>query len=97
MKEKPGANRKWLGRRVKTRVLEADDEMRVTTLCGLQRQGYMMRSFSPDFRNIWAKVVQSLPPDEQRFLLNATVDTLPHNYNLCLWKKTVLCVVTSRH
>ena len=87
MKENPGANRKWLGRRVKVRVLETDDEMRVTALCGLQRQGYMMRSFPPDFRNIWAKTVQSLPPDEQRFSLNATVDTLPHNYNLCLWKK----------
>ena len=87
MKEDPGANRKSLMKRVKARVLETDNEIRVTTLLSQQRQGHMFRSFTPDFIDIWAKVVQALPPDEQRFSLNAAVDTLPHNYNLYLWKK----------
>ena len=87
MKEDPGANRKTLTKRVKARVLEADNETRVATLLSQQRQGHMLRSSSSDFIEIWAKVVQALPPDEQRFSLNATVDTLPHNSNLYLWKK----------
>ena len=87
MKEDPGANHKTLTKRAKARVLEADNETRVATLLSQQRQGHMLRSSSFDFIDIWAKVVQALPPDEQRFSLNATVDTLPHNSNLYLWKK----------
>ena len=71
MKEDPGANRKSLTKRVKARVLEADNETRVATLLSQQRQGHMLRSSSSDFIDIWAKVVQALPPDEQRFSCNS--------------------------
>ena len=32
-----------------------------------ERESHMLRSSSPDFIDIWAKVGQALPPDEQRF------------------------------
>ena len=63
MKEDPGANRKTLTKRVKARVLEADNETRVATLLSQQRQGHMLRSSSSDFIDIWAKVVQALSPE----------------------------------
>ena len=87
MREDPGGSRKGLVKRAKTRIVKSDNETRVATLLNQQRQGHMMRSSSPDFTDIWPKVVQALPPDEQRFSLNATVDILPHNYNLCVWKR----------
>jgi len=33
---------------------------------------------------VWGKTIQSLPSEQIRFVLNAAVDTLPHNANLQL-------------
>ena len=35
----------------------------------------------------WTSVVLSLSERIFKFALNSTTDTLPHNKNLCLWKK----------
>ena len=87
MRTDPGGSSKKLKRRATARVLENDNESRAAGLHSLERQGHMMRACSTESVSIWAKVVQALPPDQLRFILNATVDTLPHNSNLYLWKK----------
>ena len=50
---------------------------------------------------IWAKVVQGLPPGQLHFILNATVDTLPHKFNSSPWKRNhkppVHYVESNRH
>ena len=87
MREDPGCNRQQLLKRVKARVKDADNEARVNSLLTQEKQGNMLRLSSPDAIDIWAGVVQSLPPDQQKFILNGTTDTLPHNANLHLWQK----------
>ena len=87
MRDDPGGSRKALKKRATTRVSEGDDDMRSAGLLSLPKQGHMIRSCPPESIGIWAKAVSTLSSDELRFILNATVDTLPHNYNLCLWKK----------
>ena len=36
---------------------------------------------------LWSEVVQSLPPECMKFVLNAAQDTLPHNANLSVWRR----------
>ena len=47
----------------------------------------MISNTSTDAAPLSARAVQSLPPEQMKFALNAAVDTLPHNSNLHLWKK----------
>ena len=35
---------------------------------------------------MWSVVVQSLPEEQMKFVLNAALDVLPHNNNLHRWK-----------
>ena len=37
--------------------------------------------------HVWGKALPQLPEENMRFALNSAVDTLPHNVNLCLWKR----------
>ena len=50
-----------------------------------------MSNTPPDMAPLWAKAIQTLPPEQTKFALNAVVDTLPHNANLQLWKKKDSC------
>ena len=47
----------------------------------------MARSWGESFPELWVKAVQGLPPEAMKFAINAAVDTLPTNANLCLWGK----------
>ena len=89
MRADSGGSRRALKKKATTRVSECDDDMRSTGLYiySLPKQGHIIRSCPPESVGIWAKTVSTLSSDELQFILNATVDTLPHNYNPCLWKK----------
>ena len=42
---------------------------------------------TPDGATIWGNALEKLQDEHFKFTLNSTVDTLPRNANLCLWKK----------
>ena len=85
MQEDPSRSRKALLTAAKRRV--SSEDVRLTGLQSLPRQGHMIRATTPDTATIWAKAVQSLPDDSFKFALNAAHDTLPHNANMHLWGK----------
>jgi hypothetical protein len=87
LQEDPGRNRRSLATAAKRATQQADDEKRQKDLMSLEKQGQMMRESPPGGASLWAKAVQAVPADQMRFVLNAAVDTLPHNANLHLWKK----------
>ena len=41
----------------------------------------------PNAAAVWVKFIQSLPPAQMKFALNAASDTVPHNVNLSLWRR----------
>ena len=54
----------------------------------LEVQGKLFKIIHQDAASIWARSTQSLPSTLMKFALNATSDTLPHNANLSLWRKS---------
>ena len=56
-------------------------------LKGLEKQGQMMRTDTPDGASLWQKAVQFLSAEQMKFELNTVVDTLHHNPNLHVLKK----------
>ena len=86
MRADPGGSNKTLKKRATAIVLENDNESRAVGLHSLEKhmQGHMMQACSTESIG---KLVQGLPPDQLRFILNATMDTLPHNSKLFLWKR----------
>ena len=87
MVEDPSRSRKTLSAAVKRRIQEKDSNDRLSQLEKLEKQGQMIASVEENEIEIWANTVQSLPAQQMRFVLNAVVDTLPHNANLHLWGK----------
>ena len=47
----------------------------------------MSRCSSPEGAKVWAKALEGVKNEHLKFAFNSTVDTLPHNANLYLWKK----------
>ena len=82
----PGYSRKVLRMAAVQRVSEEDDESRRKHLVSLEKQGQMLGSVTTDLASLWCSAVQSLPDEQRKFILNAAVDTLPHNCNLRLWR-----------
>ena len=82
----PGYSRKVLRMADVQRVSEEDDESRRKHLVSLEKQGQMLGSVTTDLASLWCSAVQSLPDEQRKFILNAAVDTLPHNCNLRLWR-----------
>ena len=87
MVEDPSRSRKTLLAAVKRRIQEKDRSDRLSKLEKLEKQVQMIASVEENEIEIWANTVQSLPAQQMRFVLNAAVDTLPHNTNLHLWGK----------
>ena len=95
MRADPGGSTKKLKKRAIAIVLENDNESSAVGLHRLERQGHMMQAESI---GIWAKVVQGFPSDQLHFILNATVDTLPHNsFGKRYHKPPVHNVESNRH
>ena len=54
----------------------------------LPRQGELHRLMEGDAATLWSDTVQKLPPEALKFALNAAQDTLPHNANLAIWRRS---------
>ena len=51
------------------------------------RQGQLHSLVDEDTAALWSDVVQKLPPECLKFMLNAAHDTLSHNSNLSVWRR----------
>ena len=85
MKEDPGAGKATVTRKAKAQVQAANTASRLSHTTGLVIQGQTVRVFEGKDATTWSTVVLSLLETTFKFALNATMDTLPHNQNLCLW------------
>jgi hypothetical protein len=54
----------------------------------LEVQGELFKIVHQDAAAVWAKTTPNLPSAQMKFALNAASDTLPHNANLSLWRKS---------
>ena len=98
LKENSGANGKKVRKRAKTAVVMADAETRLEHAKSLQHQGELFRSVEDgEASSAWSSAVLSLPPEQSKFALNASQDTLPHNVNLGTSLLHASCVVRDRH
>ena len=63
------------------------------SLCLLPAQGEMARSWNESSPDLWVRVVRDLSPELLKFILNASLNTLPTNANLHLWgrKSSFIC------
>ena len=75
-----------------------DTTARLTHSIQLAVQGQTVCDFKGKDAEAWTSVVLSPPEQTFKFVLNSTTDTLPHNKNLCLWKKlkSPLCPLCGR-
>ena len=80
-------SRKVLTRAAKTLLTDEEDDERHQSLCQLQIQGEMARSWEVTSPDTWMKAAQGLPPEAFKFVLNASLRSLPTNANLHLWGK----------
>ena len=87
MKEDPSRNRKALRVAVKLKCSAEDEQAKQEHLLHLPRQGQMSRIATQASATVWANALTSLHPEQFKFALNASHDTLPHNANLHLWKR----------
>ena len=83
----PSMTRRALVAVTKARVAKEDENTLLNKLWNLPKQGIMVRNFTSNAATIWSSAVGKLHQDALKFVLNAAVDTLPHNANLYLWWK----------
>ena len=86
---------------VKCLLAEEDQDQRHQSLCQLPVQGEMARAWDVSLPDLWVKAIQDLPPDPLKFILNASINTLPTNSNQHRWGKKAsdictLCCVSSQ-
>ena len=87
MIQNPDFTRKSLNKAAKLLVSEGDEDQHLTYLQCPEKQGHMSRCSSPDGMKFWAKAIEGLKDEHQKFVLNSAVNTLSHNANLHMWKK----------
>ena len=85
--QEPSRSRQALARAAKSLLAEEDDERRSEHLHSLPAQGLMSRCWGQKSPQLWVVAVEGLPPEPLKFTLNAVLDTLPTNSNLCRWGK----------
>ena len=87
MEEDPGAPKKKVLSRVKAKIQAEDTASKLAHTSSLPVQGLTVREYEGSAAQNWSIAVFSLPEWIFKFALNAVTDTLPHNVNLCKWKK----------
>jgi len=80
-------SRQALRRVTKAIITEEDDEEKHQQLSQLPAQGEMVRAWNENSPELWVRAVQGLPPEPLKFVLNASLNTLPTNANLHIWGK----------
>ena len=88
-------NRQALSRAAKTLIADEDADTRHQHLCHLPAQGEMARLWDENSPEQWVRAVQGLPPEPMKFALNASLDVLPTNNNLFIWKKRLTAAAPS--
>ena len=84
----PGASKKTVMRRAKEAVKSAEVAERLEHSQSLHHQGELHRLIEGDAATLWSETVQKLPPEALKFASNAAQDTLPHNANLAIWRRS---------
>ena len=87
MKEDPSAPKKRVIARVKAAIQSEDTAARLAHTTSLPVQGLTVREFEGRAALNWTTAISTLPEWCFKFALNSVTDTLPHNSNLCRWKK----------
>ena len=87
MKEDPSAPKKRVIARVKATIHSEDTAARLAHTTGLPVHGLTVREFEGRAALNWTTAISTLPEWCFKFALNSVTDTLPHNSNLCRWKK----------
>ena len=72
---------------VKAKIQAEDTASRLAHTTSLPVQGLTVREFEGSAAQNWSTAIFSLQEWVFKFALNAVTDTLPHNSNLCRWKK----------
>ena len=85
--QQPSQSRQALKGAVKSLLAEEEDLVLHHTICQLPAQGEMTRAWEESSSTLWVRAVEVLPPEPMKFVLNATLNTLPTNSNLKLWGK----------
>ena len=68
-------------------VSTEEEESLVSHLLDQPQQQRMMSVFEGSMAALWARCVGKFLPEPLRFVLNATLETLPTNFNLYIWGK----------
>ena len=97
----PPLSRRAQTNAVKCLLAEEYQDQRHQSLCQLPVQGEMARAWDVSLPDLWVKAIQDLPPEPLKFILNASLNTLPTNSNLHRWGKKAsdictLCRVSSQ-
>ena len=83
----PHMSQKALMRATRALIATEEEEALSNSLNDLPHQGRMMRQFDGNGAALWALGVGNLSPEPLKFVLNATVESLPTNANLHKWGK----------
>ena len=75
-------------RRAKEAVKSAEVAECLEHFGSLIHQGDLHRLMERYAATLWSETVQKLPPEALKFALNAFQDTLPHNANLAIWRRS---------
>ena len=87
MKVDPGCTTKSLTNAAKHLCQEEDDHHNLSGLQQLEKQGHMSCCSTSEGAEVWGRALSGVADEHLKFALNSGVDTLPHNANLCLWRK----------
>ena len=88
MQEDPGVSRKELIKRCKEKIAAVDTTARIERCTSLQLRGQTVHLFQEKEAEQWSNTITTLPQHIFKFALNSITNTLPHNANLHMWKKT---------
>ena len=83
----PDFTRRSLSNQAKAMVQEEVCNEKHDQLLSLEGEGQMFRLASSDAAEIWGRTLVELSDKHRKFTINSTVDTLPHNANLHLWRQ----------
>ena len=77
-----------MARKAKQVVSNHLNRRRLEHSLSLETQGKLFHLVDSTASAVWSRVIQSLPSARMKFALNLATDTLPHNANLALGRKS---------
>ena len=96
MAEHPGATRSMLASEARKHV-DRCEEKHISHASVLTKECDLF-TLREKGDSLWSSTVANLPENHFAFAMAASVDSLPHNSNLCRWKKisSDLCTICSK-